>query len=212
MTETPGTSREIIAILRGIRPDEAEAVVEALIAAGITRIEVPLNSPDPLTSIALMIARAGARALIGAGTVLDVASVEALAAIGAGMVVSPDCNGAVIAATKRAGMLSFPGVLTPSECFAALRAGADGLKLFPASLLGPAGLAAIRAVLPEGTRTYAVGGVGPENFAEWRAAGVSGFGIGTAIYTPGLSAAEVGERARRIVAAYDRLSGGATRR
>ena len=205
-------NREIIAILRGIRPDEAEAVVETLIAAGITRIEVPLNSPDPLTSIALMIARAGARALIGAGTVLDVASVEALAAIGAGMVVSPDCNGAVIAATKRAGMLSFPGVLTPSECFAALRAGADGIKLFPASLLGPAGLAAIRAVLPEGTRTYAVGGVGPENFAAWRSAGVSGFGIGTAIYTPGLAAAEVGERARGIVAAYDRLSGGATRR
>ncbi|PKP75278.1 MAG: 2-dehydro-3-deoxy-6-phosphogalactonate aldolase [Alphaproteobacteria bacterium HGW-Alphaproteobacteria-6] len=198
-------SREIIAILRGIRPDEAEAVTEALIAAGISRIEVPLNSPDPYDSIARMIGRAGARALIGAGTVLAVAEVARLAAIGAAMVVSPDCNGAVIAATKRAGMLSYPGVMTPTECFAALAAGADGIKLFPASLVGPAGLAAIRAVLPAGTRTYAVGGVGPDNFADWHRAGVSGFGIGSGIYAPGASAAEVGALAREIVAAYDRV-------
>lgn len=205
-------TREIIAILRGIRPEEAVSVADALIAAGISRIEVPLNSPDPYDSIARMIGRAQGGALIGAGTVLDVAAVEALAAIGAQMVVSPDCNGAVIAATKRAGMLSYPGVLTPSECFAALRAGADGIKLFPASLLGPAGLTAIRAVLPEATKTYAVGGVGPDNFAAWQAAGVTGFGIGTAIYRPGLSPDEVGERARMIVKAYDRLFGaGATR-
>lgn len=205
-------SREIIAILRGIRPAEAEAVTGTLIAAGITRIEVPLNSPDPLTSIAAMLRLAAGRALIGAGTVLDVAAVEALAAIGAGMVVSPDCNAAVIAATKRAGMLSYPGVLTPSECFAALRAGADGIKLFPASLLGPAGLAAIRAVLPEGTKTWAVGGVGPDDFAAWKAAGISGFGIGTAIYQPGLSVGEIGARARAIVAAHDRVFGAAARR
>jgi 2-dehydro-3-deoxyphosphogalactonate aldolase len=198
-------SREIIAILRGIRPDEAEAVTEALIAAGISRIEVPLNSPEPYDSIARMIGRAGARALIGAGTVLDVAEVARLAAIGAAMVVSPDCNGAVIAATKRAGMLSYPGVMTPTECFATLAAGADGIKLFPASLVGPAGLAAIRAVLPAGTRTYAVGGVGPDNFADWQRAGVTGFGIGSGIYAPGASAAEVGAKARTIVAAYDRV-------
>jgi 2-dehydro-3-deoxyphosphogalactonate aldolase len=198
-------SREIIAILRGIRPDEAEAVTEALIAAGISRIEVPLNSPDPYDSIARMIGRAGGRALIGAGTVLDVAEVARLAAIGAAMVVSPDCNGAVIAATKRAGMLSYPGVMTPTECFAALGAGADGIKLFPASLIGPAGLAAIRAVLPAGTRTYAVGGVGPGNFADWHRAGVTGFGIGSGIYVPGASAAEVGTLAREIAAAYDRV-------
>lgn len=198
-------SREIIAILRGIRPDEAEAVTEALIAAGISRVEVPLNSPEPYDSIARMIGRAGARALIGAGTVLDVAEVARLAAIGAAMVVSPDCNGAVIAATKRAGMLSYPGVMTPTECFAALGAGADGIKLFPASLVGPAGLAAIRAVLPAGTRTYAVGGVGPGNFADWQRAGVTGFGIGSGIYAPGASAAEVGAKARTIVAAYDRV-------
>jgi len=198
-------SREIIAILRGIRPDEAEAVTEALIAAGISRIEVPLNSPDPYDSIARMIGRAGGRALIGAGTVLHVAEVARLAAIGAAMVVSPDCNAAVIAATKRAGMLSYPGVMTPTECFAALGAGADGIKLFPASLVGPAGLAAIRAVLPAGTRTYAVGGVGPGNFADWHRAGITGFGIGSGIYAPGASAAEVGALAREIVAAYDRV-------
>ena len=198
-------SREIIAILRGIRPDEADATTEALIAVGITRIEVPLNSPDPFDSIARMLAVAGSRAIIGAGTVLTVEDVARLADIGAQMVVSPDCNPEVIRATKSAGMLSYPGVLTPTDCFAALRAGADGLKFFPAGLIGPGGLTAIRAVLPKGVNTYAVGGAGPQNFAEWRAAGVTGFGIGTAIYTPGLNIHEIGQRAREIVAAYDRL-------
>mmetsp|Transcript_23678 Transcript_23678/g.42214 ORF Transcript_23678/g.42214 Transcript_23678/m.42214 type:complete len:201 (+) Transcript_23678:3142-3744(+) len=196
-------SREIIAILRGITPAEAVPVSETLVAAGITRIEVPLNSPQPFDSIGAMLEAVGDRAMIGAGTVLEVAAVERLAEMGAHMVVSPDANAMVIVATKQAGMLSYPGVMTPSECFAALHAGADGLKLFPASLLGIGGLKAIGAVLPAGTKTYAVGGVGPEDFADWLAAGITGFGIGSALYKPGISVEDVGARAVAMVAAYD---------
>ncbi|MEM6372155.1 MAG: 2-dehydro-3-deoxy-6-phosphogalactonate aldolase [Pseudomonadota bacterium] len=196
-------SRDIIAILRGITPDEAEAVADALVDAGITRIEVPLNSPSPFESISKMLLAHGGNALIGAGTVLDVRDVEKLHKMGAHMVVSPDCNATIIVATKQAGMLSYPGVMTPTECFAALQAGADGLKLFPASLLGVDGLRAIRAVLPEGTETFAVGGVGPNDFANWFKAGVTGFGIGSALYKPGMSVTDVAARARDMVAAYD---------
>lgn len=198
-------NRELIAILRGIRPEDTEAVAEALIAAGITRIEVPLNSPEPFDSIARVHGLVGDRAIVGAGTVLAAQEVARLAGIGAQMVVSPDCNPEIIRATKAAGMLSFPGVFTATECFAALRAGADGLKFFPASLLGTAGLSALRAVLPAGTRCYAVGGVGPADFAEWRAAGVSGFGLGKALYQPGMTADTVADRAQAIVATYDRV-------
>lgn len=196
-------TRKIIAILRGITPDEAVPITEALILAGITSIEVPLNSPDPFTSIKAMVDSFGQDALIGAGTVLTPDDVLRLHQIGAGMVVSPDCNPRVIVATKQAGMKSFPGVMTPTECFTALRNGADGLKLFPGSLVGPDGLRAINAVLPEGTQTFAVGGANASNFSDWFAAGVDGFGIGSALYKPGASVDEITSRATEIVAAYD---------
>lgn len=196
-------SRNIIAILRGITPAEAMPVAEVLIAAGINRIEVPLNSPDPLDSITRMVRSFGAVALIGAGTVLHADDVARVARAGGRLVVSPNYDRQVIAATKAAGMLSFPGVFTATECFAALAAGADGLKIFPAAQLGPAGVKALRAVLPRDTPVYAVGGAGADNFAAWIEAGADGFGIGTALYTPGLSPAEVSARAVEIVTAYD---------
>lgn len=198
-------SRDIIAILRGIGPEDAVPVARALLEAGIDRIEVPLNSPEPFDSIARMVDALGSEATIGAGTVLDPADVDRLAAIGARMVVSPDCNPEVIAATKDAGMLSYPGVFTASECFAAIRAGADGLKIFPAFKLGTDGLKALSAVLPREVPTFAVGGVGPDDFSAWRSAGVTGFGIGTGIYTPGASAEDVATRAAGIVSAWDAL-------
>ena len=197
------THRPLIAILRGVSTDEAAAMAEVLVAAGITQIEVPLNSPTPFASIAAMKSAVGADAIIGAGTVLSTDDVGRVRDAGGELIVSPNCDQRVIMATKAAGMASWPGVMTPTECFAALKAGADGLKIFPASILGPDGIKAIRAVLPKGTLVYAVGGAGAENFGEWMAASADGFGIGSALYKPGLSVDDVAARAKDLVAAYE---------
>lgn len=196
-------SRPIIAILRGLQPTEAARVGEVLTAAGIDRIEVPLNSPDPLNSIATLARLFGDRALIGAGTVLTTDQVAAVAQAGGRLIVSPNCDMDVIHHSRRLNLESWPGVFTPTEAFAALKAGATGLKLFPGSLAGPEGLAAMRAVLPEGTQVFAVGGAGPGNFGAWLTAGADGFGIGSALFKPGMAVAEIAERAIRIVNAYD---------
>ena len=196
-------SRPIIAILRGIEPQDATAICETLIDAGITRIEVPMNSPEPLDSIRRMVDAFDRDALIGAGTVLSHEVVAQVIRAGGRMIVSPDTNPDVIGAAKTAGLACYPGVLTPTECFCALRAGASGLKIFPSFLMGTEGLRAVRAVLPPVTEFYPVGGVGPDNFADWIEAGATGFGIGSNLYKPGLDVAEVRARADDIVAAFD---------
>lgn len=192
----------LIAILRGVTTEDAPAMATALVDAGITQIEVPLNSPTPFDSITAMKKEVGDAAIIGAGTVLSTDDVGRVRDAGGELIVSPNCDQRVIMATKAAGMASWPGVMTPTECFAALKAGADGLKIFPANLLGPDGIKAIRAVLPEGTQVYAVGGAGADNFREWMDASADGFGIGSALFKPGFSVADVAKRATGMVAAY----------
>lgn len=193
----------LVAILRGIRPPEAEAVGDALVEAGFRIIEVPLNSPDPLDSIARLARRHGAQALIGAGTVLTAAQVGEVAAAGGRLIVSPNSNPDVIAATARAGLVSLPGYFTPTEAFAALAAGAHGLKLFPAEAASPAVLKAQRSVLPRDVPLLAVGGVTPAAIPAWQAAGADGFGIGSNLYRPGKSAADVGNDARAFIVALN---------
>lgn len=191
----------LVAILRGVRPEEAEAIGEALIEAGIRIIEVPLNSPDPLDSIARLARRFGARATIGAGTVLDPAEVRLVAEAGGELIVSPNTEVGVIQVTVTRGMASAPGFFTPSEAFQALKAGAHALKLFPAEAASPSVLKAQLAVLPPEVPVLAVGGIRPANMADYLAAGAAGFGLGSGLYSPGRSAAEVGDRAQAYLAA-----------
>lgn len=191
----------LVAILRGLTPDEAEPVGEALVAAGFRLIEVPLNSPQPIESIARLAARFGELATIGAGTVTTAAQVAEVREAGGSLIVSPHTDTNVISATAAAGMVSVPGFLTPSEAYAALGAGAHALKLFPAEAASPSVLKAQRAVLPREVPVLPVGGIEPDKMAPWLAAGADGFGLGSALYRPGFTAAEVAERARRFVAA-----------
>jgi 2-dehydro-3-deoxyphosphogalactonate aldolase len=190
----------LIAILRGVKPNEVEGVAEALIAAGIGMIEVPLNSPEPFDSIACLVRRFGEDVLIGAGTVLSVSDVGRISDIGAQLVISPNVNIAVIAETVRSGLVSLPGYFTPSEAFAAIDAGASGLKLFPADAASPKMLNAQRAVIPRSTPIFAVGGVSPHSMANWRGA-CEGFGLGSALYRAGMDAGEVGRNAEEFVVA-----------
>jgi 2-dehydro-3-deoxyphosphogalactonate aldolase len=190
----------VVAILRGLSPEEALPAFDALVDAGIRIIEVPLNSPRPLESLRRLVAQAGDDVLIGAGTVLTVADLRSVAETGARLMVAPNCEPAVIAEAKAQGLMALPGVATPSEAFAALRAGADALKMFPGEMLPPAVLKAWRAVLPAGTQLLPVGGVNMENMAEYVAAGAAGFGIGSALYKPGIAPPELGARARKLTA------------
>ncbi|WP_019515608.1 2-dehydro-3-deoxy-6-phosphogalactonate aldolase [Sphingomonas sp. Mn802worker] len=192
----------LVAILRGVTPDTVEGVGEELLAAGFTLIEVPLNSPNPFTSIERLARRFGDHALFGAGTVLNVADVARVQDAGGGMVISPNTNLSVIAATAAAGMASLPGYFTPSEAFAALDAGATALKLFPAEAASPAVLKAQRAVLPKHVPVLTVGGITPDNMTPWREAGANGFGLGSALYRVGSTPAQVRAAADAFVAGW----------
>jgi 2-dehydro-3-deoxyphosphogalactonate aldolase len=195
----------LVAILRGISPSEAAPVGDALVEAGFTLIEVPLNSPDPLDSIAILAKRLGARAVVGAGTVLDVAQVSAVQSARGRLIVSPNVNTAVIEASVAAGLASLPGYATVTEAFAAIGAGAHMLKLFPAEAMTPAALRAQLAVIPASTPIIVVGGINVSGFRPWAEAGASGFGLGSALYRPRIPSREIAENASRMVAAWKAL-------
>lgn len=191
----------LVAILRGVRPDEVEAIAAVLETAGIAIVEVPLNSPDPIDSIGRLARRFGDRLLIGAGTVMTADQVLAIAGAGGRLVVTPHADARVVRAAKRMGLIAVPGFYTPTEAFAMLEAGADGLKLFPSEAATPAVLRALRAVLPAGTPVLPVGGIDAANIPAWRLAGAAGFGIGSAIYRPGDTPEAVAAKARALRAA-----------
>jgi 2-dehydro-3-deoxyphosphogalactonate aldolase len=195
------TACPLVAILRGVRPDEVEAVGDALVNAGLMIIEVPLNSPDPFDSIARLVRRFGTRVLIGAGTVMRGAEVDRVADAGGRLIVTPHADPALVRVAKGHGMAAMPGFFTPAEAFALLDAGADALKLFPAEGGNPAMLRALRAVLPPGTLVLPVGGMDAGTIPVWREAGAAGFGIGSAIYRPGDTAADVAAKAATLLAA-----------
>ena len=191
----------LIAILRGLTPDDALHVGEAIVEAGFLCLEVPLNSPEPLESISRLRKALDGRALVGAGTVLSVEALNQVADAGGQLCISPNTDVDVIRAAKARGLLSLPGFFTPTEAFQALAAGADGIKLFPAEVAGLKGLRAVKAVLPKEARVFAVGGVAPETIGQWRSAGAFGFGIGSSLYKPGQDAATTGQKAAAFVAA-----------
>lgn len=198
----PGPSG-VVAILRGVTPAEVLDVAEALLRGGVRVIEVPLNSPEPLCSIGRLAQALGDRALVGAGTVLTAADADRVADAGARLVLAPNFDAAVVRQARARGLIAVPGVATPSEGFAALAAGADALKLFPAEMLGPAVLKAWRAVFPPGTAMWPVGGVGLHNLGAYKAAGAAGAGIGSSLYGPGVALDELERRARALVQAWD---------
>ncbi len=205
--ETALARSPVIAILRGVTPDEVFEIGAALADAGIAIIEVPLNSPEPMRSIGRLAQRFGDRCLIGAGTVMSPDDVAAVAGVGGKLIVMPHSDPDVIAAARRAGLACIPGVATPTEGFAALAAGASALKLFPGEALPPKVVAAWRAVFPATVRLIPVGGVNVDTMADYLAAGASGFGIGSALYKPGMRASEVARNARRMVGAVDAARG-----
>ncbi len=191
----------LVAILRGVTPDRIEKVAGAIFEAGIRAIEVPLNSPDPYRSIEIL-AQKFSGALTGAGTVTSPAEVDRVADAGGRLAVSPHTDAAVIAHAVKKGLHPMPGVMTPSECYIALNAGARDLKLFPAASLGPAHLAAIKVILPPHAKLYAVGGANPGNMGEWLKAGAAGFGLGSDLFKPSYDDDEIARRAKAAVAGY----------
>ena len=199
----PAMKRPLVAILRGIKPDETQAIVGQLIESGFTAIEIPLNSPDPFRSIATAVKMAPRDVLIGAGTVLTTEAVEQLHDVGGRLMVTPNTDAEVITCARARGMVTMPGVFTATEALLAAKCGASGLKFFPASVLGASGITAIRAVLPPDLTLAAVGGVSDKNFAEYTRAGIFAFGMGSSLYKPGMTAAEIKERAKVTIEAYD---------
>ncbi|MBZ9677962.1 2-dehydro-3-deoxy-6-phosphogalactonate aldolase [Mesorhizobium sp. ES1-1] len=203
----PSLKRGLVAILRGLKPTEAMAMGEALFDAGIEAIEVPLNSPQPFSSIARIVQVLPNTALVGAGTVLTAADVDGLHEAGGRLLVSPNIDAEVMARAMHHGMVTMPGVFTPTEAFQAIRLGASALKFFPASVLGASGISAIRAVLPQQTLVGAVGGVSEKDFPGYKAVGVTVFGLGSSLFKPGMTVDEVAVRAQAAVAAWDVVFG-----